>query len=158
MDAQVISLSEERKKVTTNMVSFQFDMRPETAAVPSMAIMVLITMLRVQDPLIDELVGKGLILVFTTSGGIMWMHPDLIDDYYWNSIKKKPITKRSRKRSSNMISLIPEFGPNSIAIVEDSRDFQIIYQVATTPEISTSIRSGHPYLHQYNGVVLATST
>jgi len=77
IDADVLKLRLEQKKVSANMTSFlQFGVQPPT---PAGVVLILKGELRVLNIDPHHQQEKGLIHVPTPHGEIMWVHPDLVE-------------------------------------------------------------------------------
>ena len=89
IDAEVLKLRPEQKKVTSNMTSvLQFGKQPPT---PSGVIPVPMGELRVINPDPHQQQVKGLVPVPTPQGKIMWVHPDLVDARQWTTVTNSVI-------------------------------------------------------------------
>jgi len=104
VDAGVLTLKSEQKKVTANMVTLEFDKTPKVT-VPDGSFPIPKARLEVRDPLGKNLETKGLIPLTLEIGVIMWIHQDLAQDKQWDSKKSK-----SKGKSCNVISILPDDG------------------------------------------------
>ena len=74
----------------------------------------------------------------------MWIHPDLVQDVQWDS--KKP---KSKGKSCNVISILPDDGNFTSASLSDSEGEKLACMAqADTPQ-QTGTRSEKSYLKQY---------
>ena len=87
IDAEVLKLSPEKKKVMANMTSFlQFGIQPAT---PSRVVPISKGEIRVLNIDPHHQQEKGLIPVPTPQGEIMWVHPDLVESQQWTIVTNR---------------------------------------------------------------------
>ena len=114
VDAGVLTLKSEQKKVSANMISLKFGEIPEV---------------RVQDGLspiskgemkVISITGdqkdKGLVPMTTQSGEVMWVHPDILNDEQWIKANAK-----GKGKSCNVISISKV---NDIVLITALTDFE----------------------------------
>jgi len=77
IDAEVLKLRPDQKKVTTNMTSFSSVQGPASNA--SRVVFILKGELKVLNTDPHQQRVKGLVPVPTPQGEIMWVHPDLVE-------------------------------------------------------------------------------
>jgi len=77
IDADVLKLRPEQKKVTANMTSLQFSTK--LPLVPARVVPIQKEELRVINIDLQNKNEKGLVPVPTPRGEIMWIHPDIIE-------------------------------------------------------------------------------
>jgi len=95
VDAGVLTLKLEQKKVIANMVTLEFGSTPKvTVSAPR---------LEVKHPPVEIQDHKGLVPLTLETGEVMWIHPDLVQDVQGNS--KQP---KSKGKSCNVISVLPD--------------------------------------------------
>jgi len=87
IDAEVLKLRPEQKKVTANTTSFlQFGNQHPTPAgvvpIPKGELRMINT-----DP--HRQYEKGLVPIPTPQGEIMWVHPDLVDGQQWTTVTNR---------------------------------------------------------------------
>ena len=102
IDAGVLTLKSEQKKVTANMVTLEFGKTPKVT-VPDGTYSVPAPRLEVEHPPAKTQDNKGLVPLTLETGEIMWIHPDLVQDEQWDSKKSK-----SKDKSCNVISIRPD--------------------------------------------------
>ena len=84
IDAEVLKLRPEQKKVTANMMSFlQFEVQP---SMPAGVIPILKGKLRVVNIDPHRQHAKGLVHISTPQGEIMLDHPDLVEGKQWTTV------------------------------------------------------------------------
>jgi len=79
VEAGVLTLKSEQKKVTANMVSFQFGNLPGTMIQDGL-VPIPKGELNINDPSSQEKRSKGLVPMTLKTGEVMWVHQDLIND------------------------------------------------------------------------------
>ena len=80
-------------------------------------------------------------------GEIMWIHPDLAQDEQWDSKKSK-----SKGKSCNVISVLPDDGNVTTASLSDSEGARHACVVQADVPQSTGTRSEKSYLKQYEKI------
>ena len=101
IDAEVLKLRPEQKKVTANMMSFlQFGRQPPTSSgvvpVPRGELRVVNT-----DP--HQQQEKGLVPVPTPREEIMWVHPDLVNSQQWTTVTNRKSKGKAKASSCNVV-------------------------------------------------------
>ena len=104
VDAGVLILKLEQKKVTANIVTLEFGKTPKVI-VPDGSFPIPKARLEVRDPSVKTQEIKGLVPLTFETEEIMWIHPDLVQDEQWASKKSK-----SKGKSCNVISILPDDG------------------------------------------------
>jgi len=79
VDAGVLTLKSEQKKVTANMVTLEFGTTPKVT-VPDGSFLIPKARLEINDPLAKQQETKGLVPLTMKTGKIMWVHPNLAQD------------------------------------------------------------------------------
>ena len=79
VEAGVLTLKSEQKKVMANMVSFQFGDLPETTIQDGL-VPIPKGKLNINDPSSQEKRSKGLVPMTLKTGEVMWVHQDLVND------------------------------------------------------------------------------
>ena len=102
VDAGVLTLESEQKKVTANMVTLEFS-KTQKVTVPDGTYPIPAPRLKVKHPVAKTRENKGLIPLTLETGEIMWIHSDLVQDEQWDSKKSK-----SKGKSCNVISILPD--------------------------------------------------
>ena len=102
VDAGVLTLKLEQKKVTANMVTLEFGKTPKVI-VPDGTFPIPAARLEVKYHSVKTQENKGLIPLTLETEKIMWIHPDLAQDEQWDSKKSK-----SKGKSCNVISILPD--------------------------------------------------
>ena len=98
VNAGVLTLKSEQKKVTTNMVTLNFGTFPKMT-VQDRLVPIFKAILEVINPMVEQQKTKGLIQITTESGEIMWVHPDIVQ------ISNERLAIPSSKASHAMSSL-----------------------------------------------------
>jgi len=115
VDVGVLTLKLEQKKVTANMVILNFGTFPKMTVqdglipVPKARLDVINSMAKKQK-------AKGRIPIMIESGEIMWVHPDIIKDEQWETIKPK-----LKGKSCNTVSLAIDDNSMIIASLSGSK-------------------------------------
>ena len=89
VDARVLTLKSEQKKVIANMVTLEFGTLPKVT-IPDGHPPVPKARLETSNPSTKQQEAKGLLPLTLKTGEIMWVHPDLAKDEQWDSKKPKP--------------------------------------------------------------------
>ena len=82
IEAGVLTLKSEQKKVMANMVAFKFGSFPEIKVQDGLTPIPKGEM-KVNDPISEEKRSKGLVLMTLQTREIIWVHPDIISDDQW---------------------------------------------------------------------------
>jgi len=115
VDAGVLTLKLEQKKVIVKMVTLEFGKTPKVT-VPDGSFPIPKAQLEINDPSAKYQEIKGLVPLKLKTGEIMWIHPDLTQDKQWDSKKSK-----SKGKSYNVISVLPDDGNVTTASLSDSK-------------------------------------
>jgi len=143
VDAGVLTLKLDQKKITTNMVTLEFDKTPKVT-IPDGSFSIPEARLEVKNPLVKNQEIKGLVPLTLKIGEIIWIHPDLAQDKQWDSKKSK-----SKGKSCNVISVLPDNGNVTSASLSDSEGKRHACTAqADVPQL-TGTRSEKSYLKQY---------
>ena len=145
IEAGVLTLKSEQKKVSTNMVSFKF------GSLPKMTVQGRLTPIpngemKVTHPSSVEKKSKGLIPITLKSGEVMWVHPNIVKDEQYESERPK-----CKGKSCNMISF--SLGDDNGILanpITDSEEEHIVLVVQPVVAEPTGTGSGKTYLKQYN--------
>ena len=149
IDAEVLKLRPEQKKVTANVTSvLQFGKQPPTPAgvvpIPRGELRVVNT-----DP--HQQQEKGLVPVPTPQGEIMWVHPDLVDGQQWTTVTNRKSKGKAKASSCHVVCASSREAEDDVPSLTDSEEETIV--LAAEPNQSmTGTRSGQPYLKQYGEV------
>ena len=114
VDAGVLTLKSEQKKVNANMVTLEFGKTPKVT-VPDGTFPIPEARLEVKHSSAKTQESKGLVPLTLETGKIMWIHPDLVQDEQWDAKKSK-----SRGKYCNVISILPDDGNLTSASLSDS--------------------------------------
>jgi len=114
IDARVLTLKSEQKKVTANMVTLEFGKTPKVT-VPDGTYPVPAPRLEIRHPVTKIQGNKGLVPLTLETGEVMWIHPDLVQDVQWDSKRSK-----SKGKSCNVISVLPDDDNLMSASLSDS--------------------------------------
>ena len=119
MDAGVLTLKSEQKKVIANMVTLNFGtfgkmtVQDGSTPVPK-------ARLDVINPMAEKQETKGLVPMATKSGEIMWVHPDIINAEQMEFSKPK-----LKDKLCNTISLATEDDTTIVSSLSDSEEEKI---------------------------------
>ena len=97
VDARVLTLKSEQKKVTANMVTLEFGKTPKVT-VPDGSFPIPEARLKINHPSAKQQETKGLVPLTLKIGEVMWVHPDLAQEVQWDSKESK-----SKGRSCNVV-------------------------------------------------------
>jgi len=106
IDAEVLKLRLEQKKVTANMtitspIQFGRDLQlapTEVVHIPKGELRVINTDSRMQRE-------KGVIPIPTPRGETMWVHPDIVKSQQWTTVTNMKSKGKNRASSSNIVSI-----------------------------------------------------
>ena len=97
---------------------------------------------------------KGLVPVPTPEGGIMWVHPDLVDEQQWTTVTNKKSKGKGKASSCHVICASSLEAETNVPSLTDSEGETIV--LATEPNPPTAgTRSGQSYLKQYGEAATA---
>ena len=116
VDARVLTLKSEQKKVIANMVTLNFKTNLKTTVQGGLA-PVPKARLDVVNPMVEKQRANGLVPMMTKSEEIMWVHPDIVKDKQWESSKPK-----LKDKSCNAVSLAADDGAVTITSHSDSKE------------------------------------
>ena len=128
VDAGVLTLKTEQKKVIANMVTLIFEtfskmtVQDGSTPVPK-------AILDVINPMAEKKDTKGLVPMTTKSAKIMWVHLDIVKDEQWESSKPK-----LKDKSCNVVSLATDYDTVTVASLGDSKEEKLV--LATQPATS----------------------
>src|SRR3954470_19995452 len=92
---------------------------------------------------------KGLVRTTIPGGGIMWIHPDLLDEVTpWTTVSHKE--SRGKTKQANVIiasTIEPDSNVNSLT--ESEEEGEVLAASVATP-LAAATRSGQPYLRNYD--------
>ena len=101
IDAEVLKLRPEQKKVTANMTSvLQFGKQPPT---PSGVVPIPKGELRVVNTDPHQQQEKGLVPVPTPRGKIMWVHPNIVDSQQWTTVTNRKSKGKAKASSCHVV-------------------------------------------------------
>ena len=72
---------------------------------------------------------KGPVPVATPQGGIMWIHPDLVEDQQWTTITNKKSKGKAKASSCNVMCASPREAETDVPSLTDSEEETIILAV-----------------------------
>jgi len=84
---------------------------------------------------------KGLILVLTPQGEIMWVHPDIIESQQWTTVASIKSKGKAKASSSNVVSLQEKLR-KIIASLTSSGDEESAFVADTSTSPTSKTRSG----------------
>ena len=102
VDAEVLTLKSEQKKVTVNIMTLEFDTMPKITD-PDGSFPIPKARLEINHLSGKYQETKGLVPLTLKIGKIMWVHPDLAQDEQWDSKESK-----SKGRFYNIVSVLPD--------------------------------------------------
>ena len=146
IDAEVLKLRPEQKHRAANMTSaLHFGTRPP---MPVGVISVPKGELRVVNTDPHQQQEKGLVPVPTPEGGIMWVHPDLVDEQQWTTVTNRKSKGKGKASSCHVICASSREADADVPSLTDSEEETIV--LAAEPNQPTAgTRSGQAYLKQY---------
>ena len=100
IDAEVLKLRPEQKKVTANMSFLQFRNQPPT---PAGVVPISKGELRMINTDPHHQQEKGLVLVPTPQGEIMSVHPDLVEDQQWTTVTNRKSRGNAKASPCNVV-------------------------------------------------------
>ncbi|ONK69947.1 uncharacterized protein A4U43_C05F28620 [Asparagus officinalis] len=139
LDAGVMTLQADQKKVSVNMVSLQFgdfaevQVQDGVKPIPQTE-----TRIMNLDP--HKLKEKGMVPYTISEGGVIWVHPDLLMDGQWTSADSKK--SKSKQKSCNAVSVIPDEKVETTSL-NSSEDEQLAF--TTQPVQISGTRGGKEY-------------
>jgi len=143
IDAGVLTLKTEQKKVTANMVTLEFG-STQKVTVPDGTYPAPAPRLEVRHPPAVTRDDKGLVPLTLETGEVMWIHPDLVQN-----VQRSSKESNSKGKSCNVISVLPDDGNLTSASLSDSEgEKHACIAQADAPQ-QTGTRSGKSYLRQY---------
>jgi len=144
VDASILTLKSEQKKVITNMMTLNFEnfskMTVQDGLIP-----ILKERLEVINPLAEKQEVKGLVPLTTKSREIVWMYQILSMTSNGNKCRPK-----LKGKTCNVISLAQNDDAVAVSSLSDSKEekFTFMTRPATSQLVGT--RSGKQYLWQYD--------
>ena len=106
IDAEVLKLRPEQKKVTANMTSFlQFGVQPPT---PVGVVPIPKGELKVVNIDPHHQRKKGLVPIPTHQGEIMWVHSDLVEGQQWTTVTNRKSRGKAKASPCNVYVHPPE--------------------------------------------------
>ena len=117
------------------MVTLEFGKTPKVT-VPDRSFPIPEARLEINDSSAKYQEIKGLVPLTLKTGEIMWIHQDLAQDEQWDSKKSK-----SKGKSCNVISVLPDDGKLTSASLSDSEGEKHVCTVQTDVPQLTGTRS-----------------
>jgi len=121
IDAGVLNLKSEQKKVTVNMVTLEFGTFLKVT-IPDRHAPTPKARLKVINPSTKQQETKGLIPITMKSKEIMWVYPDLTNDEQWDS--KEP---KLKAKSCNVVSILPDDDNITVASLSDLKTRSMLW-------------------------------
>ena len=137
VNANVLTLKPEQKTVSTNMIAVQFGDFPPVAAADGVVSIHKGEMYLKNTDLYSQK-DRGLVPLTIPKGEIMWVHPNLVED--WQRTKTTFKKKGGKAKSSNMISPSVNENDDHLKPLTDSEEERIV--LAAYPEGNPGSRSG----------------
>jgi len=144
VDARVLTLKSEQKKVTANMMTLNFENFPKMTVQDGL-VPVPKGRLEIINPMAETLKSKGLIPMTIGSGEIMWLHSDIVQDEQWETSKPK-----LKDKSSNTVFLITDDNSVTVTSLNDSEEEKLALTTQLTTSLPVGTRSSKQYLQQYD--------
>ena len=129
IDAGVLTLKSEQKKVTASMVCLNFETFPKVTVHKGLTPIPGVR-LNVINPMVEKQEAKSLVPLAIKSGEIIWVHPDIVKDEQWESNKPK-----LKGKSCNVIFLATDEDTATIASFSDSEEEEKL-SLMTQPAVS----------------------
>jgi len=151
IDAEVLKLLPEQKKVTANMTLFlQFRVQPPTLAgvVP-----ILKGELRVFDIDPHHQQEKGLVSIPTPQGEIMWVHPNLVKSQQWTTVTNRKSKGKAKASPCNVVCAFSQKTEIDVPSLTDSEEETIILVAELDASLVAETRSSQLYLKKYDEMV-----
>ena len=121
INAEVLQLRPEKKKVTANMtntVPLQFSM--DLPLAPIEVVLIPKRELRVINTNPHNQKEKGLVPVPTSQGETMWVHPGIVKSQQWTTVTNMKSKRKSRASSSNVVSISTRETEEGVATLTSS--------------------------------------
>ena len=124
VDTGILTLKSEQKKVTVNMVTFNFGtflkvtIQSRVAPIPKVRMEVINRLAKEQE-------AKGLVPLTTKSGEIIWVHPNIIKNEQWESSQLK-----LKGKFCNVISLAVDDDIVTTASLSSSEEEKFTFAAA----------------------------
>ena len=99
---------------------------------------------------------KGLVLVPTPQGEVMWVHPDLVDGQQWTSVTNRRSKGKTKASSCNAVCASSREAKTDVPSLTDSEEETIVL-AAEPNQLVAETRSGQSYLKKYDDCLLYTS-
>jgi len=151
IDAEVLKLRPEQKKVMANMTSFlqfrkQAPAPPGVVPIPKEELRMINT-----DPHHQQ--EKGLVSIPTPQGKIMWVHPDLVDGQQWTTVTSRRSKGKAKASSCNVVCTSSRKMETDVPSLTDSEEKTIVLAAELNKPLVTETRSGQSYLKKYDKIV-----
>ena len=158
IDAEVLKLRPEQKKVISNIITttplqFGQDLPP----VPTGVVPIPKGELRVinTDPTTKK--EKGLVPILTSQGGVMWVHPNLIEDQQQTIVTNKKSKGKEKTPSYNAVCASSREAGTDVASLTDSQEEEIVLPAKQSASPVAETRSSQQYLKKYDKAVPSSS-
>jgi len=143
IDMEVLKLHSEQKKVTANMTSFlQFGVQPPTLAgvvsIPKGELRVLNI-----DPHHQQ--EKGLILVLSPQGEIMWVHSDLVEAQQWTIVTNRKSKGKAKVSPCIVVCASSRKVETDVPSLTDLKEEPIVLAAELNAPLVAEARSGQSY-------------
>jgi hypothetical protein len=140
LEAGVMTLQPEHKKVTTNMVTVEFGQGFPKVPVPCGVVPVPRAEMRIinSDPHQQE--KKGMVQYATPSGQSMWVHPDLLEDEQWTSVTSK--RSKGKGKACHIVSASLEDEGAETASLTDSDEDRVALTTQAEPIPAPGMQTG----------------
>ena len=141
IDAEVLKLRPEEKKVIANMTSFlQFGRQHPT---PSGVIPIPKGELRMVNIDPHHQQEKGLVPVLTPQGEVMWVHPDLVDGQQWTTVTSRRSKGKAKASSYNVVCASSREAETDVPSLTDSEEETIVLAKNPTNLWRKPVRVSH---------------
>ena len=150
IDADVLKLRPEQKKVSANMTSFlQFGVQAPT---PAGVVSIHKRELRVLN--IDPpLVGEGSHTCSYASGRNYVVHPDLMESQQWTTVTNKKSKGKAKASPCNVVCASSRETETDVPSLTDSEEETIVLATELNVLLVVETRSGQSYFKKYDEMV-----
>jgi len=96
---------------------------------------------------------KGLVLVPTPQGEIMWVHPDLVEDQQWTTVTNRKSKGKAKALPCNVVCTSSRKVEIDVPSLTDSEDETVVLTIELNAPLVAETRSGQSYLKKYDEMV-----
>jgi len=151
IDAEVLKLRPEQKKVTANMTSFlQFGNQHPT---PARVVPILKGELRMINTNPHHQQEKGLMPIPTPQGEIIWVHPDLMKSQQWTTVTYRKSKGKAKASPCNVVCASSRKAETDVPSLFDSEEETINLAAEPNAPFMAETRSEQSFLMKYDELV-----